>query len=543
MFKRILSTLLVAALVVFVSSAVTNAVTGSFTLHLSLKPQTNSAEKVGFNIDYEIILDLKFTVSGLTFSNRLAMGITGIEHAVFDLEANLGALTIRDDFVFATPFSDQGPNVPTTGCQSTTIATGGLARGLAPCPDHSPVGPLLFVKKRVTAVISLGGITLTNLAIFEDVNFSAPFSGGSRFLVIVGQAVPRPAANPSTGTDADANSGTCTTGADGRYNQCDQRFHFGDVLTIEGETPSGIAITAKAAFGITDRWNCVKKACWFETVIVQPEHTDNTLEKVFFHKEELTISNVRIGPLGLDFFFRWQPTGSSDPAWGLGPQFYWEVFATFDLPPIGTITLYFGGDAIAAGNLFPGVAGDVILAFDPVTVFSTTTYDFFPFFGQLIAINHALGSLSITLDGHFNVRGIRNVMRLRLDPAPAAVTIVTNWTWSTVDCTGAGAPDAACAVAGQRIVVSNGLDNAVVLTNIDLGGGNSLLLHTCFGRASIQTQFLALCGAKSVGSGFAQWAWVRYRLSTKVGTVEFVSDGTFTRTGLLENKFFITIRF
>ncbi len=216
MFKRILSMLLVAALVVGVSSAVANAgVKGGFMFIITVMPQTTTGETSEFNFDFEAELDLNVTISGLTLSNVLTYGIGGVEHYIGDFAANLGALTLKDEFVFATPYY---------GVTTSYWGVWYFFDWIHPKRGHvggTRGGPLLFVKKRVTSVISIGGLELYNLFMLEDVNF------------------PRPTTTSLVPEDLDG---------DGDYDTADQQFAIGDILRIRGETPSGIRVTAWTGF-------------------------------------------------------------------------------------------------------------------------------------------------------------------------------------------------------------------------------------------------------------------------------------------------------
>jgi len=529
MFKRILSMLLIAALVVFVSSAVTNAVTGRFGIHISLMPQTTAQEKVPFEVDLQFGLDLKFTVSGLTFSNQLMFGVAGMEHAVFDLEANLGALTIRDDFVFATPF----------WCANAQLEgyLGGYT-GYCGFDPVIPYGPLLFVKKRVTAEISIGGITLTNLAMFEDVNFSEhPTYYGyelGALLVSVG-AVPRAIDKTS----------------DGKYDQLDQKFRFGDILTVKGETPSGIRITSITAFNAYPQgYNCVKKKCWAGTVVEQAVPTDvgqttseELRQKLFFYEEKIYVENIKIGPLTLAIYMRFLPTGG---AVGVltGPSFRLDLNASFDLPPIGKIVIRTRSEQITAPL--------------PISL-SLRYYTAAP----TITLYTAVGTLGLYLDEHFNLRELDTLIKFKLDPAPATfeALLVHEWAAKTIrQCraadgtvtnygvpSGATEPPACPAntteISYGRELVSLGWTYAVFTTEIDLGGGSSLTISSCFGGTIVWTQNTLLCTSKEGQSGTVTWQFTQFTLATKVGSLDFVANAFMRISGLHHTDIFITLSF
>jgi len=526
MFKRILSTLLIVALVVGVSSAVASAVTGSFTVHISLAPQTRAEEKVPFDIDFEFILDLKFTVSGLTFSFQNAMGVTGIEHAVFNLEANLGALTVHDDFVFATPFScapaDKAPTATLFGDVANSFCGWGVG----------PIGSLLFVKKRVQAVISLGGITLDNLAMFEDVNFSTPTWFGGYYLY--DQAVAE----------------TDDVDGDGVYDQNDQAFRFGDILKVSGETPSGIKITSIAAFNaspaelpvgplifVEQGWNCVKKKCWDGTVREQVEpDTTGAIAKLFFFKEDIIVENIRIGALRLDMLMTFLPTG-------IGPSFGWTTIASIDIPPIGNLRIVYDNDMMAS----PVLVGIL----DDPSGYTTR-----------LLLTTAVGQILASLDSHFNIRRLRIITDLSLDPAPARLRLDTRFRWdvkyacqvgtsttiidTTTETACTAAPPAGLGgVVRGRELISRGFSRFIVTLTIDLGGGASLRLYNCFGSTFQFTQFSLYCldkpSSQQSGEVSYQFAWVT--LTARAGAFGVTLDSFWTLTGLTEAKIILTLNF
>jgi hypothetical protein len=176
--------------------------------------------------DFETLLNVNWTISGLTLGFNVVAGFTGLEHVLTSLKATLGALNITDNFFFAVPF----------GTDLWCFLNG---ENFIECQNaYTVISPnLLFVKKRVEASISLAGITLTNLAEFGDVTFPHDTYFGYGLYTPYG---PLPCAELST-------DGRCPTLPDqldypNGYTQVDQHFAFGDVLTIEGQTVSGITV-------------------------------------------------------------------------------------------------------------------------------------------------------------------------------------------------------------------------------------------------------------------------------------------------------------
>jgi hypothetical protein len=118
--------------------------------------QDTPCEQTLLKFDIESILNLNLTISGMVFSINSAIGIAGPEHFIVTGVANLGAATVRAEMWFAVPFETQpDPN--------------GMANIIVIQP-----GDELFVKKRLTTIINLGGVTIENLAMFEDVTFPNP---------------------------------------------------------------------------------------------------------------------------------------------------------------------------------------------------------------------------------------------------------------------------------------------------------------------------------------------------------------------------------
>lgn len=215
MSRKILSVLLAAFMVVGLASFMTKAdVTGSFEIRVTIEPiECGSLPFVSITptptppvnceatlqkSDVETAININWTISGLTLGLHSHAGFTGLEDVILSLQAVLGALNISDEFIFAVPF----------GTDLLTI-TNPITAQVHKQKVFTKINPgdLLFYKKRVTASISIAGITLTNLAEFGDVNFPDP-------------SKPQP---PS-------------------YTAKDQNFAFGDALTLEGQTVSGITV-------------------------------------------------------------------------------------------------------------------------------------------------------------------------------------------------------------------------------------------------------------------------------------------------------------
>jgi len=184
-------------------------------------------EKTFLKFDIESIVNASLSLSGMTFTLRSAMGIPGLEHLILTGLFTLGNVDLAAELWLATPF------------ESVTDVN------LLPNTVVIPPGRFLFVKQRLTTEIALGGIALKNLAIFEDVTFPNP---GSAY----GEA----------DCDGDGSpEGTCVAGVE--TNPADQyqtqSFAFGNLTTLQGQTPSGITIASQLGICATDASNSVKK--------------------------------------------------------------------------------------------------------------------------------------------------------------------------------------------------------------------------------------------------------------------------------------------
>lgn len=248
MSRSALSLFLALVLVAGFAAVSRADVTGSFDVHISLEPQGNQTESVPFDIDFQSNLQVNVTLSGLTFGSDIGFGVTGIEFAILSLETNLGALALTDTFVFATPFD------------ANLVALNG--------------GAPLFVKKRVETELNIAGITINNLGIFEDVNFTHPFSAGST------------------------------------YTAADQVFVFGDVITLSGQTVSGISVTNQVGICADPQVpNVIKKRDWDESVdgtcASDIEFEGQPVSQ--FTVEKIWIEGIEVGGLTIDKHLEFRP--------------------------------------------------------------------------------------------------------------------------------------------------------------------------------------------------------------------------------------------
>lgn len=368
MSKRALTILVAALLAVGTFGAVANAgVEGDFTFDISIRPQVQSgatmAEMAKFDFDFEGLLDLDITLSGLTFGNDLAIGIAGIEHYIMSLSTTLGALDLMDEFAFAAPYSLRKtywkivdhvvqPGTPTTDDYDFIDN------------NYYRASDLRFVKKRVSAEITLGGLTFDNLVLFEDISFYHPITVQSTV------AHEYDADGDGTKTDWSSTSAPKTDGtsvnkgdvvwtiayADGTldlkaprpgtlynctavdpdpandkngYVFCDFQpngtFGFGNIFSISGTTVSGIVVTNKTGFNADWRvmffpaYSTVGKLTYYNYFI--HEYPGNKIKKKTwpeavvgtaweFVKEEIDVENiVPVEGITLNSYTIWDSTG------------------------------------------------------------------------------------------------------------------------------------------------------------------------------------------------------------------------------------------
>jgi len=197
-------------------------------------------ESTVFKVDFETDLNIDVTISGLTMGIHSHAGVTGFEDVILSFATTLGALDIKDEFVFAQPF------------KWDVLADGQV---LPVCVEDSPGSgqcDLLFVKKRVEASISLGGVTFSNVAMIEDTTFPKPCVAGMVSNGCYEDFAGHAFKYFKLQTDS--------------YEAGDQHFGFGDLLTIEGQTPSGITVTGETGICVSTSNNKIKKHEWDESV-------------------------------------------------------------------------------------------------------------------------------------------------------------------------------------------------------------------------------------------------------------------------------------
>lgn len=254
---------LAAALVVWglASGSVAHAdVTGSFGTHIGIHLPDDIqtvTEQEALEFDIQNAINLTVVISGLSTTLHSHFGLAGVEDVTLTYAATLGALSIRGSFVFGRFAGTCIENTPDPDGDETCEEVLNNPRPLT--------SDLLFIKKRVKTTLTLGGINLQNLAMFEDVNF------------------PETQAAVTHQTD-------------------DQTFAFGDVITLQGQTPSGIDIRMGTGICAERSPNVIKKHsfpyevnphCGGETVEGQVQ-TPSQKPNLAFDFERLDISGIPV---------------------------------------------------------------------------------------------------------------------------------------------------------------------------------------------------------------------------------------------------------
>lgn len=346
MSRRILSAFLALVLVAGFAAVTKADVGGSFDLHISMQPMGTQTESVKFFFDIQSNLDITVTLSGLSIGADLGFGTTGVEFAVISLNTSLGALAVDDTFVFAMPFgSTAHPNCGggDTGCPGNTVFPMGDGDG-----DGAYDGAIGFVKKRIDLELNIAGITLNNLALFEDVDF--------------------PDINGSNNHEHDHfTSGVyCVSCNDSVVDNQTPTFGFGDVISISGQTVSGISVSGTTALCASGT-NTIKKRHWSWEVnkacTAQFGQTTTAIEggaktPLLFELETLDISGVEIGGINFDASLTFKPLSPLSAV----------ISASFDVLDLASVDATLTSNNITnlsfAGLSITVVTGNLIIILD-----------------------------------------------------------------------------------------------------------------------------------------------------------------------------------
>jgi hypothetical protein len=379
MSRRILSALLALILVATFATVSKADVTGSFEIDIELIPMGNQTEAVKFFIDFQSNLVINILLSGLTFGVDIGFGVTGVEFAVLSLRTSLGALSVDDLFVFAAPFGCAPHPVINDGngnCPGITVIPVGDENG-----DGVVDNGVGFVKKRIGLQLTIAGISLENLAIFEDVDFPDINSDDTHSHDHFGPLEAR----GGTYNISDVNS---------VVSDATPTFGFGDVITISGETVSGITVTGSTAI-CAGRTNTIKKKSWTNEVNKACTSTlDNNITEIeggaktplLFESETLSLGNIEIGGVTFTLSTTFKP-GSPLAASGT---------ASFNVLNLADVVVSFSSTNITNLTLSKIVA--TILA-DNLTIVVTDTN------GDLV-IDQTDATLNVTLNPNANAAAL-----------------------------------------------------------------------------------------------------------------------------------------
>ncbi len=367
----------VGAVLVVYGVAVRADVTGSFGINVLYGPLPCTQVVVGpaqtpanlgdqpcettvYKLDFQGDLNVNVAISGLVVGLHSHLGNTGLEDTIVTFNAVLGVLDVYDEFVFAQPFGRVTDNSGTENfiCYEN-------APGSGECD-------LFFVKKRVTASVGLGGLELTNLAMLEDVNFP----DCTRLPGFLCDPVPpTPVYTPEA-----------------------QSFGFGDVLTLQGQTPSGVTIRGATGLCAQYAYNLIKKHVWFYTVnpdCAAGTQTPSPKPPLFFDFESVEVVGV---PLASDLTLT--VSALCDQTTGFACR--WTLEAAHTGSPLF--------NPIELSATFTSLAGP------------------FTFSGGKLIVSAGSGTLEIRLDGTLEVDLLLATFQLTLNPDTNPATLEVNLT-------------------------------------------------------------------------------------------------------------------
>lgn len=272
--ERWRSWVVVAALtlIVGISASAQAEITGSSRIDASMKPipctlvdvidLDTPCERTILTFDIESIISVSLVSDDMRLTTDLAAGIAGLEHGLFSWDATMGELELSAKLWFATPYESV---TDVNGLPNTVII---------------PPGDLRFVTFRLATEFSQGGLFFRNLAMVDDVTF------------------PSPSADYGT-SDCDgdgADEGTCVRGEE--TNPANQyqtsSFAFGDIITLFGQTPSGVLVNAEVGICADTSSVRVKKAS--DGNSVNPECATDPKPDLLFDYTRFSVSGIPIGP-------------------------------------------------------------------------------------------------------------------------------------------------------------------------------------------------------------------------------------------------------
>lgn len=262
-------------------------VTGHFDLNINVNPVACGAlpfasfggnasvpvdcEATLTKTDFETLAGVNLALSGLTLGLEMVSGFTGIERLLKSFKATLGVLNLTDQFFFAVPFGTDLLVIHNSAGTQTDSETAFTV--------ISP-GNLLFVAKRISASFTLGGLTLTNLAELADLGFPQVYTWPYPCAAQLGALYGTPGKCPFLPSQSSFPGG---------YASSSQSFHFGDTLTLTGQTVSGISLTHSLALGMDPSLFADFKKVSFPGAVC-----DN-----FFAQETISLAGLRFAPVAL----------------------------------------------------------------------------------------------------------------------------------------------------------------------------------------------------------------------------------------------------
>ena len=341
---------------------------GRFSVDVDMVPQTDAREVSPLLFDVVPRLNLDVTISGLKGELDFAAGLAGMEHVVATASATLGSVDLRNDVAFAMPFA------------SLSIAGDTF---IVPIADD-----LLFVTERLTTSASLFGITLTNLLIYEDLNFRHPFAtiplqqvSGSKTPVLENLKFFVPS-----------------------YSRQSQSFAFGDIITLQGRLDGGAILRLETGLSADPGKSKSVKRRSFAGAVVPGDGLE-------FIVETLSARNLAIGPVDLTTTLRidrnsgatgWQPSVTAN--------------AQLPLEKLGRLSVNFTVDT---GVSFPIQFNGASLVFSQVPVTVSAGFD------DTIDLTGLSVSSTFNLDERTSA-----VLNMNVSPNAGVDTFSLNFIWS-----------------------------------------------------------------------------------------------------------------
>lgn len=216
---------------------------------INMLPQATDSEIELFDIDFENNFILDATIDTITFRLDVGFGITGHEFSIASLSASFDALTLTNTIAFGTPFD------PTL-----MVLLG---------------GPKVFVTNRTNLELRIGGVTIEGLFIYENIKWTHPFLNAADAL----DAIQTP------------------------------DYKFGALISVEGETPSGVRLSGRAGFcADPNQVMLIKKRSFFTGAC-----DDDPANKFIF--ESLSISNLNVAGFTISRTTEFRPNDPISTTW------------------------------------------------------------------------------------------------------------------------------------------------------------------------------------------------------------------------------------